>query len=109
MASGYPIGGLERAENGTHRGRGHTVALPLELDSLQAASRLVELEKRDQRNATEHDPAKHDWGIAVAEIDRPRHHRRLRAEMGEQSAPRLAPIGPLPEPGDVRGASRPPR
>ncbi len=82
------------------------MARSLELDPLQPARRLVHLEIGDQRKAADRQVAQHHIGIAVAEIERPRQHRRAGAEMGEQRAARLAPIGALPHIDDAGAAGR---
>ena len=59
--------------------------------------RLVHLKIGDQTDAAHRHVAQHDFGIAVAEIQRARQCRRAAGEMAEQGGARLAPMSALPQ------------
>ncbi len=78
---GRAIGGFQSPEHSAKRCGVDAVALPLELNALQTAGRLVHLVEHDKRQPARRDIAAHDLHVAVAEINRPRQHRRAPAEL----------------------------
>ena len=67
------------------------MSLPLNLDTFQAASDFVDLEKRDQWHASKLHIAKHDLRVAIAEINRTLEDQGALSKMRQEGTLRLSP------------------
>ena len=62
------------------------MALPFELDALEAARSFIDLKERNQWDTAKGDVAQHDLGVAIAEVDRSSKYRGALSKMRKERA-----------------------